>query len=402
MKKIFIIFLMLFAFKVSALTPEVIYQENIYSNRLDSNNKIHSGLMAFMFMNDKIVYCLDPYKIVSNEYSVDNNYQINDSDLEYFKLVAYYGYDKFERNDIYYYMAAQELIWERILGGDKVWWTTERYNEGSRINIDSYKNEILNNINTFYISPSFDNTTIDIPMDIETIVEDTNGVTNDYIVYSSSIDVYQLDNAINISPYDTNDAIVYLRRDINFDYDTTVYTSDGQTLATFGGGVSKLAKLYVKKIYDKNVYLRFIDSETLDVVDTDFSVCELDGNWYKYDDNYYTYSDKIKDGVYNICGLDDYEIDEFEIVDIANKDNYIDIYLNKKEVKKRIIENIELEEDKNIIKPKEVENILKTEKKEIIQIKEELPNTYDYEFLIYLILFTIIGINLFYEIKIKN
>ena len=109
--------------------------------------------MAFMYMNDEIVYCLDPYMIVGNDYSIDINYHINNDDLEYFKLVAYYGYNKTNRNSIYYYMAAQALIWERILGGDKVFWTTEKYNEGEKINIDTYKNEIISNINNFNTLP---------------------------------------------------------------------------------------------------------------------------------------------------------------------------------------------------------------------------------------------------------
>ena len=408
MKKVFIICSMFFAFNVSALTPNLIYQENIYSNRLDSNNKIHSGLMALMSIDNKIVYCLDPYMVVGNEYVENNTYEINDDDLEYFKLVAYYGYNKDDRNSIYYYMASQELIWERILNGDKVFWSTGRYNEGDRINIDVYKNEIIENINNFYTLPSFDNDTISVFKDEESIISDNNFVLDNYIVYSPDLNVRQLDNAIGVYPYDIKDSVVNLRRDISFDNDTKFYTaSNAQTLAAFGGIVSNSSKLNLKILYDKNVFIRFIDSKTNEIINPKFSVCELEKDWYNYDLEYHTYPDKIKDGIYNLCGLDDYDSTSFEVKNNDLEDLYIDIYLTKKEniVKKSIINNDDISNNLVINTDKKEKNI---DKKSMVSIEnvnelsQELPNTYDYEFLIYFIIIAIIWINIFYEFKNSN
>ena len=45
-------------------------------------------------------------------------------------------------------MAAQELIWEKIIG-DRVYWTTEK-NGSTEIDITDYKEEIEDYIHNFY------------------------------------------------------------------------------------------------------------------------------------------------------------------------------------------------------------------------------------------------------------
>ena len=55
-------------------------------------------------------------------------------------------------------MAAQELIWERIIG-DRVYWTTEK-NGQVEINITEYKDEIKKYVEQFYTKPFFDSTLV--------------------------------------------------------------------------------------------------------------------------------------------------------------------------------------------------------------------------------------------------
>ena len=201
MKKIiYFISIMFLAVSIKAISPEVNYQEGIYSNRI--GDQLYSGQMAFMFIDNHIVYCLEPFEIVGKTYYEDNNYlnRFDEATIEYFELVAYYGYNS-ERNSIYYYMAAQEIIWEKILGGDYVYWTTGINGTGDIINIDSYKNEIINNVNAFYMEPSFEEKFYSLPFFEENLIYDENGIFNTYTEYGygGSNQIKKIDNGFKIT-----------------------------------------------------------------------------------------------------------------------------------------------------------------------------------------------------------
>ena len=61
--------------------------------------------------------------------------------IDYIRLVAYYGYDYEGHNTMNYYLAAQELMWDKITNRETYWVSTWDQN-GPRIDIDKEKNEI--------------------------------------------------------------------------------------------------------------------------------------------------------------------------------------------------------------------------------------------------------------------
>lgn len=397
MKKIiYFICIMLFGFSIKA-DPVVKYQEGIYSNRI--GDKLYSGQLGYIFIDDEIVYCLDPYKIISIGYNEDTNYlnNMDKENLKYFELVSYYGYNKTNRNNIYYYMAAQELIWERVIGSGNIFWTTGINNTGSRIDISKYKKEIIKDINNFNTSPSFENETKKYDYFVNTIFTDENKVLNnyEYIIEGNSI-VTKGNNTISVKMLDHKKTKINLTRRIKTNNKTIIYTKSGnQTLGRFGIDLVKKSQFYVEpNEYKSNVLITFYDKETNEILrDVEFKLCpsnellNINGK----------YSGKFSEGKYIICELEKYEITDDLFFEIKKEElqEYIKINFYLTELKKLII-----------ITKKEVSKIIEIPeiKKEIpiVQSKntlEELPNTCDYQSIKYSIIFIVMLGSVLYKNK---
>ncbi len=413
MKKIiYFICIMLFAVCVKA-SPVVNYQEGIYSNRI--GDKLYSGKMAFIFMNDHIVYCLDPFELVGRTYYEDNNYlnNMNKDNLKYFELVAYYGYNKTNRNSIYYYMAAQELIWERIIGQGKVFWSTGENDTGSRIDISNYKNEIINNINNFNTSPSFENEVIKSDYFDKKIFIDKNRVINFYNHSSEGKSILKREsNGISVIMLDHEKTKINLKRQIKTDNKTIIYTGVGnQTLGSFGINLTKTSQFYVEpNPYKTNVTITFYDKETNEILnDVEFKLCP-DNELVNANGKY---SGVFIEGKYQICELNNpYELTDDLLFEIKKEQltayTNIDFYLTKKEIPIKIPEKEEIkneEEKNNEVKDlglgsTEVLDKIILEKPIIIEdIPKELPNTYNYQFIKYSTLYIILLGSVLYKIK---
>lgn len=404
MKKIlFFICLMFFGVGVKALEPTLYYQENIYSNRVGAENKIWSGKMAFIFMNNQIVYCLDPYLVVGNNYSVNSNYNISKSDLEYYSIVAYYGYNSTNRSSIYYYMAAQELIWEHMIGKGNVFWTTGQYNAGDRIDISRYKREIENDINAFYLEPTLNN--IYYLNSFKTLnLNDSNNVLSKYSMTNNSNSyILKNDNNLSIFMNDKEKAEVSLKRKISNNIPTIFYQSSGsQTLGQFGTNIEKEKKItFYLGQYETRVYLNFYDKNTNQKIeDLSFSFCDLDIMPEKSEEGYII--DNMKEGTYTLCDISEpYRKDDLSFKidkDDFSETTYINFYLlpNKKELSPvEPLLDEKILDDKNLEKLPMIEDSSKT----ILPNYPELPNTYDYETPIYTIILLILMGSVIYKVK---
>lgn len=378
MKKfIYFISIMFLAVSIKAISPEVNYQEGIYSNRI--GDKLYSGQMAFMFIDGHIVYCLEPYEVVGKTYYEDSNYlnRFDETTIEYFELVAYYGYNS-ERNSIYHYMAAQEIIWEKILGGDYVYWTTGINGTGDIINIDSYKNEIINNVNAFYMNPSFEEKFYSLPFFEESWIYDENGVFNTYTEYGygGSNQINRIDDGFKITILEEGETTISYSKVLKTTNNTIVYTGTGnQPLASFGINKVKSGNLYIYgREYATRLSLIFYDNKTKEKIDdVDFNVKELDNIWGK-ENGVYNYGIAIGEGKYTI------EVNDYDIV---GNDYFI---INKEDMKKNTIVEVYLEkkeskDDSTIVDP-DKESDDKSDSEEIIPDKEsedksEIDDDYD-------------------------
>ena len=185
-------------------------------------------------MNGKVAYCIDlGVDITSYIYHSTNDFNISylsSEKIQYIQAVSYFGYGYFEHNDKYYYMAAQELIWE-YLSEDKVnvEWSFEMKVDGSRIDIDFYKEEILRLID-------LENKRIDFDGDdgrvykvgSEFVLEDKNGILDKYEVVSSKYSDVVIDGnrlVFKVGNVMGEDVIKLKRKDF-YEYDSLLYYYD--------------------------------------------------------------------------------------------------------------------------------------------------------------------------------
>lgn len=189
MKKIlyFIILFLLLVTKINVKASEVtLVKERIgdlytyyYDENLDRYRYLY--LNKYLF-GDNYAYCIELGKnIDGNIYSYStsfNNTNISDNDLEYIKLVSYYGYDYPGHKTDRYYMAAQELIWLRLSKINVKW--IVNLNPKDSVEVSEEKEEILELVSKHYKKPSFDNTTINIVKGETLTINDNNNVIANY------------------------------------------------------------------------------------------------------------------------------------------------------------------------------------------------------------------------------
>ena len=246
-----ILFIFLGINHVSAMTPTVEYIDNVYSNRV-SDSKTYSGQLGFIVMDGKILYCLDPYLIVGTDYSITNNSSLSEENKQYFELVSSYVENKVNNRNVYYYMAAQELIWEKIIG-DRVYWTTEK-NGSTEIDITDYKEEIEDYIHNFYQKPSFHDSIIYGDHSKEIILEDTNKILNSYEVVGGNAKI--VNNGLYISVVSPDTEEIKLVRKKNGSNSIYYYSSNHQSLAYLSGNLQVESSIKIKTNHYEAVNLK--------------------------------------------------------------------------------------------------------------------------------------------------
>ena len=208
MKKILLIFflIILMPMTIKAQTNDSRLQQqyigNIYSVFKMSNGEYYLYLQDLFIMNGKTAYCIEPnVHITTSIYTSTSNFdelnlpgEIKDK----IKLIAYYGYDYFNKSDIKYFLAAQELIWETVLNGKgEVYWTSIDQVHGPQIDIEKEKTIILDKVSKNDVYPSFNNASYDFKKGDKIIIEDNNLVLDNFIIDNNN-DAYIKDNKLYI------------------------------------------------------------------------------------------------------------------------------------------------------------------------------------------------------------
>ena len=156
----------------------------------DGPDRVHVFYGQRYLMNGITAYCIEPGVAIDTDiYSSSEDMSISNFSSEtinYIRFVAYFGYDYPGHENVRYFMAAQEMIWEKV-SGRSTRWVSEQNANGPEINIDAEKNEILRLMNEYRVTPSFNNQTIEVNLDEITIITDSNGVLPDYQVQNTNI-----------------------------------------------------------------------------------------------------------------------------------------------------------------------------------------------------------------------
>lgn len=234
------------------------------------SDRTHLYNLEIYKMNNKISYCIEIGKsITTNVYnSITNiNEQSSISKLSFKQLlhikeIIYFGYGYPGHNDIKYYMAAQELIWEYLNNID-ITWTNILDINGPKINVEPYKEEIQN-LSKLYNSPYSFTSNINCKVGDKIVLTDTNNSLQYYEIISEGNQKAQLNNntlTININNnYIGTDSIRIKRKNNYNDFSTLFYFDNSQNILSVGkiGDVNKIINL---KIEGETLTTNLIDKE---------------------------------------------------------------------------------------------------------------------------------------------
>lgn len=188
MKKILIILLLLgfgMSDKAEALETTITYNKLkgiAYNQKIDG--KLKSNTVTMFKMQDRIAYCIEPgVEINEKYYDIYTDWSTVNFSLELKELIekiGYYGYEYPGHQTNYYYIAAQELIWKAVRPEIEVTWTTGENLTGDVIDISKEKKEIMDLVSSHDLLPSFSEKEFVFEASKTIILEDENGVLDDY------------------------------------------------------------------------------------------------------------------------------------------------------------------------------------------------------------------------------
>lgn len=193
MKKYLYLFLFLsflFFGSVRAEEANISYRrlDGIYFNLMIDGN-FQSNHVTSFYLNDRIAYCIEPgVEINTHVYDVDTDwerFEFSSELRDYIEKVGYYGYEYPGHSTDRYYIAAQELIWKAIRPDMEVAWTTEINKSGQEIDVSFEKNEIENLVSSHSLLPSFALNGYKGYLGDEIVLEDDNGVLEQYDISES-------------------------------------------------------------------------------------------------------------------------------------------------------------------------------------------------------------------------
>lgn len=243
-KIIITLFLVLLTDYAKAKTPTVEYIDNVYANRI-SNSQSITGQLGYIYMDGQIAFCIDPFKIIGNNYEV-NNEIINEfytkEEQRKIQLIVHYGAAT-HLNNPYYYMATQELIWE-IKGEGEYYFTKTSNLDSERIDIEVYKKDIMSHVEKHDVLPSFANVTLTPKLYDKIELNDQNEVFNHYdILNLSSNTIIRRDNSLSIQIKDKTQSDITLSYLTHSGIISNVYVGNGQTLIT--SSISEQKNTYI-------------------------------------------------------------------------------------------------------------------------------------------------------------
>ena len=275
---------------------DIDWLSNVYANRKVGGLNYYNQV-GLIYANGVLSYCLESTKFITEDtYHSTSNFssKLNNTQKEYISLLAHYGYGYPNHLSKEYYMATQELIWEYLEGID-VYFTTESKGNGSIINIDSYKQEIINLVNTHNIYPSFKDKTLTYKEGAYISSADLNGVIDRYETVEN-YDGFKLDSkgfSFHTKGYGTYTFRLKLKEhnQVAFLY----YNGDSQTIGSFSLSNNKefSFKIILEPMAHK-LKLQKIDKYTKEPIKQDgisFKIKKEDGTYINDGEAYITNQD---------------------------------------------------------------------------------------------------------------
>ena len=226
------------AFALTGTTGSIVYDDWILIDPTDGSTHGHEG---YLMVDNQPVFCVDYYTTFHKNKTVTagtyKDIGIDESKAKRLSLIAYYGTKVSGRTDKDWYAITQGLIWREIHGKNDLEWvrtpTAYTYAE-----VQQKWNEILADINKYYVAPSFVSKTQSVDADKTLTLTDTNGVLKDMVIADNGgLDVSISGNVLTVKgSTEIDTAKIVLKKNIPAS-ETGVsiyYTSDDcQAVASF-------------------------------------------------------------------------------------------------------------------------------------------------------------------------
>ena len=271
----------------SQFTKQVIDGAYYYQRDKDTG-KTMTGHANKFYLNGKLAYCIEPLvQITDHTYNSTTDWSVvglTDEQEDYIEKVGYFGYEYPGHQTDRYYMAAQQLIWEKARNVETKY-TTER-GGGSEIDLSKEKNEILSLVNNYNSLPSFVNDKIEANMGDEISLNDTNNVLSQFSVeYNGKNKVSVDNNTLKIKFSDNfigEETIKFVKKNYDSQVNLIYYKASSQTLASLrisnplnfelkikaNGGTVEINKKGEKIVYSDGTY-RY---ETISLPEVEFAI----------------------------------------------------------------------------------------------------------------------------------
>lgn len=265
MKKI-IFFITLFLIAVTTVLAEEV---TLIRNKIDNTYTYYYdqtlGRDRFLYANkytfgDTIAYCLEMGKLIeSNIYTYTTSFEELNYDkgkLDFIKLIAYYGYDYPGHNTDNYYMAAQELIWNRLTNKEIKW--VINMEPDNYINVEKEKSSIMKLFKTHYDKPSFDGMEIEYSLGEELELVDTNNILNRYVAVTNNV---KIEGNKLILTKDFNEEEIILKHPNHTGKQFLLYTSGVSQKMISTGGLDDVTSTIKVKIIGGSLELNKLDKD---------------------------------------------------------------------------------------------------------------------------------------------
>ena len=309
-----------------------INDSKIEKNRIDGiyavtnlNGRDRIFYLNMYTLNDRISYCIEVgVDIVNDVYNSTYDFSVSklsNSKIKYIKNISYFGYGYPGHNNYRYYMAAQELIWE-YLNGIEVFWTNELDVNGERIDIESYKKDILSLVSDYNggldLRGYEEHTRVNIG-DMVDIVDINDNFKYYDIKAGSHMTAKVIDNVLYVQ-FDTDyvgkDRLVLSRKDI-YGYDSLLYYQGNSQKLISNGNILEEVELEFD-IEGKSINFYIVDNSGI-----------KSNNQYGFDGIVYEMFNKDNEYIGEISGsnfknfIDNIPYGEYCVKQIKTNDAYM-------------------------------------------------------------------------------
>lgn len=312
------------AFALTGTTDSIQYKDWVL---IDPTDGSEHGTEGYLLVDDQPVFCVDYYttfrrnkKVTAGTYK---DIGITEEKAKRLSLIAYYGTKVAGRTNRDWYAITQGLLWREIHERNDLEWvrTSTAYTYAE---VQQKWKEILDDVDKFYVAPSFASKTHNIDADKTLTLTDTNGVLEDMVVVDDGgLDVKISGNTLTVKGSSSiNEANIVLKKDIPAS-ETGVsiyYTADDcQAVASFKiDDVMQSSMKVTVNQFGKLVLTKYNNDQSATIPNTTFRITGPNG----YDKTYTT------DGNGQII-LDKLELGEYKAVETKSANGYL-INVNEK------------------------------------------------------------------------